>query len=83
MKALAENSALTTQGGHAMLHRLVPLVLEIIVLFGAVAVAAPPVKHPNLLLNRDEIEQEVSLQFATKAEVGVLRQNQKEKDRKR
>ena len=40
-----------------MLHRLVSLVLEITVLSGAVAVAAPPVKHPNLLLNRDEIEQ--------------------------
>ena len=40
-----------------MRHHLVLLVLEIIVLSGAVAVAAPPVKHPNLLLNRDEIEQ--------------------------
>ena len=40
-----------------MLYRLVPVVLEMIVLYSAVAVAAPPVKHPNLLLNRDEIEQ--------------------------
>ena len=36
---------------------LVPVVLEILVLSGAVAVAAPPVKHPNLLLNADEIKQ--------------------------
>ena len=40
-----------------MLHRQVLFVLKIIVLSGAVAVAAPPVKHPNLLLNRDEVEQ--------------------------
>ena len=40
-----------------MLHRLVPLVLEVSVFSGAVAFAAPPVKHPNLLLNRDEIQQ--------------------------
>ena len=40
-----------------MLHRLVLLMLKIIVLSGAVAVAAPPVKHPNLLLNCDEIEE--------------------------
>jgi len=36
---------------------LVPVVLEILVLSGSVAVAAPPVKHPNLLLNADEIKQ--------------------------
>lgn len=40
-----------------MPHSLLPLVFGITVLCGAVAVAAPPVKHPNLLLNRDEIEQ--------------------------
>ena len=39
-----------------MLRRLVLPVLEIIVLSGTAAVSAPPVKHPNLLLNRDEIE---------------------------
>ena len=40
-----------------MLHRLIPLVLEVVVFSGAVALGAPPVKHPNLLLNRDEIQQ--------------------------
>ena len=40
-----------------MLRRLVPLVIATIVLCGEVAVSAPPVKHPNLLLSRDEIEQ--------------------------
>lgn len=40
-----------------MSHRLVPVVFQIIMLTGAVAFAAPPPKHPNLLLNRDEIEQ--------------------------
>jgi ribosomal protein S4 len=40
-----------------MAHRSVSLMLQIIVLSGAVAVAAPPVRHPNLPLNRDEITQ--------------------------
>ena len=40
-----------------MLHRLVALMLAIVPLSSVVTVAAPPVKHPNLLLNRDEIQQ--------------------------
>jgi len=40
-----------------MFHRLVPVVFPILVLSVAAAVAASPAKHPNLLLNRDEIAQ--------------------------
>jgi hypothetical protein len=76
-------SALTIQGGHPMLHRLVPLVLETIVLSGAVAVAAPPVRYALGGPDCDAVNfpikagQEVSQQFVTKAEVDVLRQSGK------
>ncbi len=40
-----------------MPHRLALLVFQILVLCFAVARAAPAAQHPNLLLNRDEIEQ--------------------------
>jgi hypothetical protein len=40
-----------------MPRRLAPLVFQIIVLCCAVAIVAPAAQHPNLLLNRNEIEQ--------------------------
>ncbi len=40
-----------------MRDRLVPVVLPILVLSGAAAAQDPPAKHPNLLLDREEIQQ--------------------------
>ena len=40
-----------------MLQWFIPLVLGLIALTGATAVSAAPVKHPNLLLNREELAQ--------------------------
>ncbi len=40
-----------------MLNHKTRLVLEMVALFSAMAISAAPVKHPNLLLNPDEIAQ--------------------------
>src|SRR5215510_7081360 len=45
------------QGGYRMMHKIIPLVLCILAFTFSLATLAAPVTHPNLFLNRAEIEQ--------------------------